>query len=391
MEALPSLLGWSSMAGDAFQTPGLRTAFRAEVKRSTQATAVATGLAAIIAMPAWAGFDLLVDPDHAANFIAVRLAIEVPMIALWLSLFTGLGRRRPELVMLLMLVLAESSIAYMLAHVDNAYAPYSLGISLAIYASAFLLIWPWGYTAALIVLTWAAVAAAIVFAAEPLPGSAVATIAYYLGTASLIGFLGQFFRQTNAWSEFRNRIELEREHERNEELRKRLERLSREDPRTGLANRRCWDETLAREFERARRQGTSLTVILCDLDRLKDINDRYGHAVGDQMLKAAADALTERVRASDLAARIGGDEFGILCSDTSPEDASAVAEELRARLEELNAGDSPLPALTLSIGVAGREERDRSPGDIMVRADHRLYRAKDTRNTVWADESAPIA
>jgi diguanylate cyclase (GGDEF)-like protein len=379
------------MAGDGFQTPGLRTAFRAEVKRSTQATAVAAGLIAIIGIPAWAGFDLLVDPDHANQFIAVRLAIEVPLIALWLSLFTGLGRRRPELIMLAILLLVEGSIAYMLAVVDEAYAPYSLGISLAIYGSAFLLIWPWRYTATLIALTWAAVAAAVVLAPDPLSGTAVATIAYYLGTASLIGFLGQFFRQTNAWNEFRNRIELEREHERNEQLRMQLERLSREDSLTGLANRRCWDETLAREFERTRRQEASLSVILCDLDRLKDINDRYGHAVGDQMLKAAAEVLTERVRASDLAARIGGDEFAILCPDTSPEAASVVAEQLRVRLEELNADESPLPALTLSIGVAGREDRDTSPSDLMARADHRLYRAKDTRNAVWSDESAPIA
>jgi hypothetical protein len=96
------------MAGDGFQTPGLRTAFRAEVKRSTQATAVAAGLIAIVGIPAWAGFDLLVDPEHANQFIAVRLAIEVPLIALWLSLFTGLGRRRPELIMLAILLLVEA-------------------------------------------------------------------------------------------------------------------------------------------------------------------------------------------------------------------------------------------------------------------------------------------
>ncbi|MBN1529221.1 MAG: GGDEF domain-containing protein [Thermoleophilaceae bacterium] len=385
------MLGWSFMAGDVFHTPGLRTAFRAEVKRSTQATAVAAGLIAIVGMPAWVGFDHLVDPEHAATFTLVRLSIEIPLIALWLSLFTSLGRRRPELVMLLILLLVEGSIAYMLANVEEAYAPYALGMSLAIYGSAFLLIWPWGYTAALIALTWTAVAAAVALAPDPLSSSAIATIAYYLGTASLIGFLGQFFRQAGAWTEFRNRIELEREHERNEALRQQLERLSREDPLTGLANRRCWDETLAREFERTRRQGSSLTVILCDLDRLKDINDRFGHAVGDQVLKATADVLGERVRASDIAARIGGDEFGILCPDTAPEDACVVAEQLRRRLEELHDGESPLPVLTLSVGVAGRESRDQSPSDLMVRADHRLYRAKGTRNAVSSGESAPVA
>ncbi len=374
------------MAGHAFHTPGLRSAFRAEVKRSTQATAVAAGLVVIIGMPAWAGFDHLVDPEHASTFTMIRFSLEIPLIALWLALFTSFGRRRPELIMLLILVLVEASIAYMLARVDDAYAPYALGMSLAIYGSAFLLIWPWQYTAALIGLTWLSVAAAVAFAADPLPASAVATIAYYLGTASLVGFLGQFFRQANAWAEFRNRIELEREHERNEELRRRLERLSREDPLTGLANRRSWDESLAREFERVGRQNGSLSVILCDVDRLKEINDRFGHAVGDQVLRTTADLLRERVRASDLAARIGGDEFGILCPDTDPESARVVAEELRVRLAALTESESPVPGLTLSIGVAGREPQDVSPTELMLRADGRLYGAKGTRNAVWAGE-----
>ena len=105
--------------------------------------------------------------------------------------------------MLIFLTLIEASIAFMLSRVDEAYAPYSLGISLAIYASAFLLIWPWQYTAALVGLTWLSVAIAIVGATEPLSRAAVATIAYYLGTASLVGFLGQYFRQASAWQQFR--------------------------------------------------------------------------------------------------------------------------------------------------------------------------------------------
>ncbi len=378
------------MGKPAFDTTGLRGAFSEEVKRSTHATAVAGGLMAIVAMPAWAGFDHLVDPQHAATFTAIRLGLELPLIALWLSLFTTFGRRHPEVVMLIFLTLIEVSIAFMLSS-TRAYAPYALGISLAIYASAFLLIWPWRYTAALVGLTWLAVGVAILAAADPLPGAAVATIAYYLATASLVGFLGQYFRQANAWQQFRDRHELEREHERNEELRRQLERLSREDPLTGLANRRCWDETLAREFERSCRQDAKLAVILCDLDRLKDVNDRYGHAVGDQVLKATAGVLRERVRASDVAARLGGDEFGVLCPDTDPESASLLAETLRVRLAELSERDGPSPAVTISVGVAGREPDDSSPNELMLRVDNRLYRAKGTRNAVWLEDRVGIS
>ena len=240
--------------------------------------------------------------------------------------------------MLIFLTLIEASIAFMISRVEEAYAPYSLGISLAIYGSAFLLIWPWQYTAALVGLTWLAVAVAIAAAPDPLPAPGDRhdrlLPRHRLARRLPRPVLPAGERLVN---EFRNRIELEREHERNEELRRKLERLSREDPLTGLANRRCWDETLAREFERSRRQDGSLAVILCDLDRLKDVNDRFGHAVGDQVLKATADLLRERVRASDLAARLGGRRVRRALPGHRPRRARAVARRgAEARLAELS-------------------------------------------------------
>ena len=183
----------------------MRAAFRAEVKLSTRATALAGGALAIVAFPAWAIFDHLVDPAHAAEFTTLRLVLELPLIGLWLTLFTDLGRRHPEVVMLLMLLLVQGAIAFMTARVSNAYASYSLGMSLAIYASSFLLIWAWQYTAALIALTWAALSVAISTAPAPLEQSELATIGFYLGTASLVAFVGQFHRQMTAWQEFVSR------------------------------------------------------------------------------------------------------------------------------------------------------------------------------------------
>jgi diguanylate cyclase (GGDEF)-like protein len=361
------------------------------VKRATRATAVAGGLIAIVAFPAWSGFDHLVDPTHGAEFTTVRLSLELPLVALWLSLFTPAGRRHPELVMLLFMGLVQGSIAFMISRVEEAYAPYALGMSLAVYASSFLLIWPWQYTAALIALTWLVLGAAIATAPVALAGSALATIAFYLGTASLIAFVGQLHRQMTAWQEFRGRLELELEQERNRGLLEQLERLSREDSLTGLANRRRWDETLAREFERSRRRGGSLAVLLCDLDRLKEINDRFGHATGDRVLKQAADVLRQRVRAGDLAARLGGDEFAVLCPDTGFAAASKLAEDLRLRLGELRPAEPALPGVTVSIGVACREDVDLSPTELVLRADDRLYRAKRTRNAVYPDRITSVA
>jgi diguanylate cyclase (GGDEF)-like protein len=370
------------MAGPDLDARRLRADFRAEVRQATRTTAIAGGVIAIIAFPSWAFFDHLVDPSHGVRFATLRFALELPLIALWLTLFTRVGRRYPEAVMLLMLALIQGVIAYMTTHVVDAYAPYALGLSLGIYASSFLLIWPWQYTAALIGITWAAVFGTIATAPPTLDAAAVATIAFYLGTASLIAFVGQLHRQMTAWEEFRNRVGLEAEQERNRDLVRQLERLSREDALTGLANRRSWDETLGREFERSRRTDSGLAVMLFDLDHLKEINDRYGHATGDRVLKTIADVLRARVRVGDLAARLGGDEFGVICPDTDLEAASALAEDLQARIGELSALDGSGPGVTVSIGAASRKAGDLTATDVVQRADDRLYSAKRTRVAV---------
>src|SRR5215213_8421554 len=315
------------MAGEDLDARRLRADFRSEVRQATRTTALAGGVIAIIAFPSWAIFDHLVDPTHGVEFATLRFALELPLIALWLTLFTPAGRRYPEVVMLLMLGLIQAVIAFMTTHVVDAYAPYALGLSLGIYASSYLLIWPWQYMAALIGLTWAAVVAGVATGPPTLDAAAIATIGFYLATASLVAFVGQLHRQVSAWHEFRNRVELEAEQERSRDLLRRLERLSREDALTGLANRRSWDETLAREFERARRHDSGLAVLLCDLDHLKEINDRYGHATGDRVLKSIAEVLRDRVRIGDLPARLGGDEFGVICPDTSLSAASGLAED----------------------------------------------------------------
>ena len=132
-------------------------------------------------------------------------------------------------------------------------------------------------------------------------------------------------------------------------------------------------------------------MLLCDLDRLKEVNDSFGHATGDRVLKAAADVLRSRVRAGDLAARLGGDEFAVLCADTGIEQASNLAEDLRALLGALRPPGADIPGVTVSIGVAVREDVDASPTELMLRADDRLYRAKRTRNAVVPERTLTVA
>src|SRR3954447_19707978 len=94
----------------------LRADFRAEVRQATRTTALAGGVIAIIAFPSWAVFDHLVDPSHGVEFARLRFAVELPLLLLWLTLFTRAGRRHPEFVMLLMLGLIQGVIAYMTTH-----------------------------------------------------------------------------------------------------------------------------------------------------------------------------------------------------------------------------------------------------------------------------------
>jgi diguanylate cyclase (GGDEF)-like protein len=106
--------------------------------------------------------------------------------------------------------------------------------------------------------------------------------------------------------------------------------LARVDPLTGLGNRRAFEEVLATELARARRQGVELSLLICDLDRFKEINDRHGHLAGDDCLRQVATALREQLRLTDTCFRWGGDEFAVLLPATGDE----LAMEVAARVEQ---------------------------------------------------------
>ncbi|MCQ4163495.1 sensor domain-containing diguanylate cyclase [Tahibacter harae] len=156
-----------------------------------------------------------------------------------------------------------------------------------------------------------------------------------------------------------------------------LERLSRHDSLTGLINRREFDERALRELQRAHRRQRPTCVAMLDLDRFKVVNDRFGHAVGDRVLRRVAAILTQQLRSDDLIARYGGEEFVVLLPETGLDDAAAVMERVCTAVadeswDELQAG----LALTLSGGLVALEK-----GEVLEaaveRADRLLYRAKN--------------
>jgi diguanylate cyclase (GGDEF)-like protein len=185
-------------------------------------------------------------------------------------------------------------------------------------------------------------------------------------------------------------IDLMRSHQALREMNLQLEALSRSDPLTGLPNRRHFDETKANELRRARRHGTPLAVLLCDVDHFKRYNDTYGHARGDECLREVARALQDSLqRGGDLVARIGGEEFAVLLPATDLPAALALADRLREAVTALalpHAGSEVATHVTLSIGAAALDPASGDSLDVVLqRADQALYRAKSRgRNRVAA-------
>lgn len=160
--------------------------------------------------------------------------------------------------------------------------------------------------------------------------------------------------------------------------------MANRDGLTGLYNARFFQEALARELERVKRSGRSLSLVILDADRFKRINDRYGHPAGDQILQHISRMARSVLRGYDVLARYGGEEFIALLTDTAGPQASALAERLRKTIElhPYMTEEGHAIKTTVSIGVAEcRAPYDRK--DVISQADQALYRAKETgRNKV---------
>jgi len=176
-----------------------------------------------------------------------------------------------------------------------------------------------------------------------------------------------------------------------------LRQAAATDSLTQLLNRRWMGPFLEREMGRARRQGKPVAFVMIDLDGFKQVNDRHGHQVGDQVLCHTAKTLGERLRTSDLLIRYGGDEFLAVLPETDAVGAAALAETLRrliaSRPARLEAREIPLRA---SFGVAAmnNHSEESSAREMIHRADEALYEAKRTgRNRVvaWNDVREPTA
>jgi diguanylate cyclase (GGDEF)-like protein/PAS domain S-box-containing protein len=155
-----------------------------------------------------------------------------------------------------------------------------------------------------------------------------------------------------------------------------LEQLATRDGLTGLANRRCFDDTLHAEWQRALRQKSPLSLLMVDVDNFKQYNDAHGHLGGDECLKRIAATVSSEMRANDLVARYGGEEFAVILPNQALKGAAIVAERIRRRVEQLQ-GFAERQHVTVSIGAAtALASHANSTAELVATADAALYRAK---------------
>lgn len=175
--------------------------------------------------------------------------------------------------------------------------------------------------------------------------------------------------------------------------REEIRNLSITDSLTGCYNRAYLDEHLANELERARRYGRYLSVLFCDLDHFKQVNDNYGHKLGDNVLRVLAQCINHTIRQHmDWTARYGGEEFLIVAPETTIKGAGQMAERIRSAISKLEIeAPSQILHVTASFGVSGispgPDERIVTADALIDQADKQLYRAKmDGRNCVSVEE-----
>lgn len=195
--------------------------------------------------------------------------------------------------------------------------------------------------------------------------------------------------QNDITEEHRIRTDLEDEVRRRKSLEAHLRHIAQHDEMTELPNRRLFMDRADEELKRLRRYGGELSVVLADLDHFKAINDQFGHAVGDEVLRRFSRLCQDLIRETDLVARLGGEEFAFLLPETELQDATVLADRVRAELAsspmtiERPDGESAEVPVTISMGVASTATSEPIIDRLLGDADKALYLAKNSgRNQV---------
>ena len=171
-------------------------------------------------------------------------------------------------------------------------------------------------------------------------------------------------------------------------LKEALKKQAITDPLTGLHNRRFFFETAKQYFSKSNRDNHPFSLIIMDIDYFKNINDTYGHFVGDDILRYISSHISSILRKEDILTRIGGDEFAILLSNTNIDSAKILAEIIRSSIDELQIQGEWNGTITpkICLGITSHNDNDKNCDDMYIRADNALYVAKKQgRNRVYSE------
>jgi diguanylate cyclase (GGDEF)-like protein len=386
---LPSAAQAPSLSSEVRFAPQMELAFQQEMDGIRCDRIKRTGIAAVALYALFAITDRTMLPDAYTHAWAIRFFLVIPLLVLCTLGIASVRRLAlREILLAATVVIAGASIVWIAALSSPEYAfRYHQGIALIVLFGNLVLGLRFRSAVASSLLICALYVAALI-RIDSVPVELRFSSWLIFAVAVAISLIANFRMDQDQRRAF---LATAREHERNEELSRAVERfgrLSAEDPLTELANRREFDRRLELEWGRARREGRPMALIMVDVDFFKDYNDLYGHQAGDACLQRIAAILRSiPQRSSDLAARLGGEEFGVMLPGTTLDSAAELAEQMRTVVLELNlphASSSVTSVVSASFGVSAAMPASRDePAALFANADAALYDAKKNgRNRV---------
>lgn len=319
-------------------------------------------------------------PEQAQTLFALHGAIFFGLLTCWALYKSQIGRRYPSLLIVGAICPITLGDAQGTGFLDK--TDYCMYMTLSLLAAAILIPVRWQIHAAIQVITllyFLSLQAALNWNATSWNTlyNQIIILVCVSGVASYSVYTHERLQR----SEFNSRRELEAANAQLHQLNQELQSLASLDELTRIANRRCFDKYLEREWLRLAREQAPLSLILCDIDYFKLYNDSYGHQVGDECLQRVAQAIKSALqRSTDLVARYGGEEFVVILPHTTVDGAIHVAEKIRAAVKAMDivhVQSSVSKYVTLSLGAACVvPECDSSPSILIVTADRALYQAK---------------
>jgi diguanylate cyclase (GGDEF)-like protein len=310
--------------------PRLEEAFERETGTARTRYLVATGVVALLIYDLFLITDRMMIADVFGTALVVRLGIVTPIALL---IFLAVWRRPSpflrETLETAVTVLASLSVTYLFVISNSANATY--------YHPGLALVLMYGNVVVRLRFRFALVASVVTIAAYIVTQAVHGTLALdvgvlyvtYLAATAIFTLIANYTIERDQRFEYLVSLRERCRRVALTAVNTKLSELSRRDPLTGIANRRFFEETLAREIKRAQRYGRQLTLLMIDIEKFRNYNDRHGRPMGDQLLRDCAHLMRALLRASDLVARYGGDEFVVLLPEITAKQGKSVADKLR--------------------------------------------------------------